>query len=409
MSSFKQTTYSNLAITTTGNMTVSPLRTLVSRRVCTCANQHAAIRPLTRSFASSATRYVNAPSPTAGFVASPEDLRRKYQPKPEEVDRTKREISQLKQKNRKASLGILLCTIAMFGTVYLWPKETKLIQNEAPPPSGIGLPDTSQAEAVELVQTGTSSVPTFPKTIHLSELDSGTNVLPDSGDQEYQLVGLGIRTVSFLSIQVYVVGLYVALPDIAVLQERLIRTQDPVATTLVPGEKGKLREALLDADKSEDIWNEVLKDGGIRSVFRIVPTRNTDYSHLKDGFLRQITGKTQHFAAKRNDQTFSDESFGQAVNEFKTFFNGAPKKNLPKGEILLLGRDAKGSLSAWYEDPKGDRTRFGQIDDERLSRCVWLQYLSGSNPSSESARKNIVEGVMEYVARPVGTIATRVV
>lgn len=362
-----------------------------------------------RSFASSAARYANAPSPAAGFVGSAEDLKRKYQPRPEEVDRTKLEIAQLKQKNRKATLGILLCTVAMFGTVYFWPGETKLVHNDAPPPTGLGLTNPSEAEAVEQVDTGTSSVPTFPKTIHLSELDAGSAALPDAGEQEYQLVGLGIRTVSFLSIQVYVVGLYVAVPDIATLQERLIRTQDPVATTLVPGEKGKLREALLDANKSEDIWNDVLKDGGIRSVFRIVPTRNTDFSHLKDGFLRQITGKTQHFAANRNDQSFSDESFGQSVNEFKTFFSGAPRKNLPKGEILLLGRDSKGRLSAWYEDPKGDRTKFGQIEDERLSRCMWLQYLSGANPSSEGARKNIVEGVMEYVARPVGTIATQVV
>lgn len=390
-------------------MNPSPLRTLVSRRLCTCAPQNAAVRPLVRSFASSAARYGNAPSPAASFVGAPEDLKRKYQPRPEEVDRTKLEIAQLKQRNRQASLGILVCTLAMFGTVYLWPGETRITQNEAPPPSGIGLPGQSEGETVEQVDTGTSSVPKFPKSIRVSELDSGSAALPDSGEQEYQLVGLGIRTVSFLSIQVYVVGLYVALPDIATLQERLIRTQDPVATTLVPGEKGKLREALLDADKSEDIWNDILKDGGIRSVFRIVPTRNTDFSHLKDGFLRQITGKTQHFAAKRNDQSFSDESFGQTVNEFKTFFSGAPRKNLPKGEILLLGRDSKGRLSAWYEDPKGDRTRFGQIEDERLSRAMWLQYLSGSNPSSESARKNIVEGIMEYVARPVGTVISQVV
>lgn len=361
-----------------------------------------------RSFASSAFRHGNAP-PAASFIGGPEDLKRKYQPRPEEVDRTKLEIAQLKQRNRKASLGILVCTLAMFGTVYFWPGESKMTYNDAPPPVGVGLPGVTEGETIEQVDTGTSSVPKFPKSIRVSDLDSGSAALPDSGEQEYQLVGLGIRTVSFLSIQVYVVGLYVALPDIARLQEKLIRTQDPVATTLVPGEKGKLKEALMDPNKSEDIWNDILKDGGIRSVFRIVPTRNTDYSHLKDGFLRQITGKTQHFAAKRNDQSFSDESFGQTVNEFKNFFNGAPKKTLPKGEILLLGRDSKGRLSGWYEDPKGDRTRIGQIQDERLSRAMWLQYLSGSNPSSESARKNIVEGIMEYVARPVGTVVSQVV
>ena len=190
----------------------------------------------------------------------------------------------------------------------------------------------------------------------------------------------------------------------------MIRTQDPVATTLVPGEKGALREALMDGDKSEDIWNAVLEDGGIRSVFRIVPTRNTDFSHLKDGFVRQVTGKTQHFSSRRSDQSFGDESFGQSMNLFKDLFGAAPRKQLPKGEILLLTRDAKGKLGAWYEDPKGARTRFGPvIDDERISRLVWLQYLSGKNPSSPGARKSIVDGVMEYVERPVGTVSTQVV
>ena len=174
--------------------------------------------------------------------------------------------------------------------------------------------------------------------------------------------------------------------------------------------KGALREALMDGDKSEDIWDAVLKDGGIRSVFRIVPTRNTDFAHLKDGFIRQVTGKTQHFSSRRNDQSFGDESFGQSMNSFKDLFGAAPRKQLPKGEILLLTRDARGKLGAWYEDPKGSRTRFGPvIDDERISRLVWLQYLSGKNPSSHGARKSIVDGVMEYVERPVGTVSTQVV
>ena len=57
---------------------------------------------------------------------------------------------------------------------------------------------------------------------------------------EYQLLGLGIRTVSFLGIQVYVVGMYVATEDIAALQEGLIRKIAPTATTLVAGEKESL-------------------------------------------------------------------------------------------------------------------------------------------------------------------------
>ena len=339
-----------------------------------------------------------------------EELRRRYKPKPQEVNLDKIEFAKLRSRNRKAMIGVFVTALATFGTVYFWPGETRLVRNDGPMLSNLDLPEQKTGETVETVETGTSSVPTFPKTLYLSELDAGNAAAVDQGEQEYCLVGLGIRTVSFLGIQVYVVGMYIALPDLDKLQERLIRTQDPIATTLVPGEKSALRAALMDADKSEDIWNAVLQDGGIRSVFRIVPTRNTDFSHLKDGFVRQVTGKTQHFAARRNDQSFGDESFGQGMDMFKSLFGAAPRKNLPKGEILLLTRDARGRLSAWYEDRKGIRTRFGPvIEDERISRLVWLQYLSGSNPSSPGARKSVVDGIMEYVERPVGTVSTQVV
>lgn len=382
-------------------MKPTPLQTLVSRHLCSCNTQNSV-----RTFVSSSIRRGNVPSPATTIVGPAETLRRRYQPRPEEVDRDRIAYAHIKKRTKFATTGILLTALATYGTVYFWPSEDSIIKHDGPTPI---FPDAAE-QTIEQVETGTSSVPTFPKSLFLSELDPGNAAAVDQGEQEYCLVGLGIRTVSFLSIQVYVVGMYVALPDIDKLQERLIRTQDPVATTLVPGEKGALREALMDGDKSEDIWNAVLEDGGIRSVFRIVPTRNTDFSHLKDGFVRQVTGKTQHFASRRNDQSFGDESFGQSMNQFKDLFGASPRKQLPKGEILLLTRDAKGKLSAFYEDPKGSRTRFGPvIDDERISRLVWLQYLSGKNPSSPGARKSIVDGVMEYVERPVGTVSTQVV
>lgn len=75
---------------------------------------------------------------------------------------------------------------------------------------------------------------------------------------------------------------------------------------------------------------------------------------------------------------------------------------------MLITRDAKGELGAWYEDKGGVRTQFGQVPDERISRLIWLLYLAGEKPSSEGARRSIVDGVMEYVERPVGTVATQV-
>lgn len=391
-------------------MTTSPLRTLVSRHVCGCSVSRTANRPLSKTFITTTVRRGNYAGPASPAFASAEDLKRKYQPKREKNDRYTIEEKELKKRSKNASYGLLASTVAVFGAVYFWPGQTKTIKNDSPVLPGVpGVAGTNAVTDVELVATGTSSVPHFPKTIYVAEQEAGGVGIIGQGNQEYSLVGLGIRTVSFLSIQVYVLGMYVAVPDIATLQERLIRTQDPVATTLVPGEKGKLKEALLAADTSEDIWNEVLKDGNIRSIFRIVPVKNTDFGHLRDGFVRQLTAKVQQFSSRRNDQSFSDEKFGESVQKFKQLFSQAPKNKLPTGEILLLTRNAQGVLEAFYEDKDGARTKFGQIDDERISRLMWLQYLSGKNPSSESARQSIVEGVMNFVARPVGTVATQVV
>lgn len=277
------------------------------------------------------------------------------------------------------------------------------------PPTIPGITPHDASEEIAQIPTGTSTIPTFPKTIHLSGPSSPTvpsNLSVDN--QEYQLIGLGVRTVSFLSIQVYVVGLYVALPDIAILQESLIRTLDPVATTLVPGERAKLKELLLDPERSEEIWNTILKNGGLRTALRIVPTRNTDFMHLRDGWVRGITGKTQKSSVIKDDPVFSDETFGQAVNDFKAIWGGGARKNVPKGETLLLKRDAKGGMEAWYEDRNGS-LKLGGVEDERISRLIWLGYLGGKTVSSEGARQNIIDGCMDYVERPVGTVATQVV
>jgi len=305
------------------------------------------------------------------------------------------------------------------------PPENQQQQQPSPPPhtarfdappsiAGVS-PDTGIDEG-EQIPTGTSTIPTFPKTIHLSSVSDS----PAADEQEYQLIGLGIRTVSFLSVQVYVVGLYIAVPDIATLQERLMRVLDPVATTLVPGERSQLKDILLDPEKGEEVWNAILRDAKLRTALRIVPTRNTDLQHLRDGFVRAITARSQALAKPKTpasastqaistSETFTDDAFGTAVSQFKAMWGGGARKNVPKGETLLLTRDARGSMAAWVEDKKGVSLRLGGVEDERVSRLIWLGYLGGKTVSSESARKSVVDGVMEFVERPVGTVATQVV
>ncbi|KAJ5677694.1 uncharacterized protein N7477_003327 [Penicillium maclennaniae] len=286
---------------------------------------------------------------------------------------------------------------------------------------------------IEQVATGNSTVPYFPTTIRLPSNSERENKQPgdalstDDGD-DYQLLGLGIRTVSFLGIQVYVVGMYVAKSDITELQQRLVRTAihppsdddaavsgtgADAATSLVTPERAQLKDLLLDAERGEAAWNAVLKEDGIRTAFRIVPTRNTDFGHLRDAWVRGITARAQTKKPLPGSTTpgeFQDVEFGTSVNTFKAIFGGGQQKNVPKGQTLVLLRNAHGALDALFQaDPKESPKWMGRVADERVSRLVWLNYLAGKTVSSDGARRSIVDGLMAVVERPVGTIVQRVV
>ncbi|KAL9051251.1 MAG: hypothetical protein Q9162_006140 [Coniocarpon cinnabarinum] len=282
----------------------------------------------------------------------------------------------------------------------------------------------------ELVETGNSTIPYFPKTIRLPTTPSQesartSDTLPAAAsanagreDEEYSLLGHGIRTVSFLRIQVYYLGVYVRTSDLPELQRRFVSQANASATSLIPAEKQALREKLLSLEKSQEVWDAVLRGEGIKSAVRIVPVKNTDFNHLRDGWVRGITGRTQEATARALKEgntgpgEYDDERFGQAIGDFKGLFGGRGKA--PVGSVVIMAREGDGTLSLAYQHALSDeekkkgvavpREEIGKIHDERIGRLVWLGYLGGTNVSSEAARKSVVDGVMELVERPVGTV-----
>ncbi|KAL2014773.1 hypothetical protein VTN00DRAFT_2298 [Thermoascus crustaceus] len=352
--------------------------------------------------------------------------------------------------------GMAACAAAMYGIIKLdvFGLEQAEANNKAQKSNGngsmkmdgpSGFPSSPSViriqgqDGVEQVATGNSTVSHFPSTIKLPKsIDPSTmkpgeelRTAPES-EEEYQLLGLGIRTVSFLAIQVYVVGVYVAKSDLATLQQRLVRMAvQPLgsntdataeggavaATSLVPMERQALKELLLDPVKGEDAWNAILKEGDIRTAIRIVPTRNTDFLHMRDGFVRGISARAQRAAQKAKESAgpearseFQDDTFGAAVNDFKSLFGGGQRKNIPKGNVLLLLRDSRGALDALFQtDPAQPIRWLGRVTDERISRLLWMNYLAGKTVSSEPARQSVVEGVMGIVERPVGTVIQKVI
>ncbi|GIZ39447.1 hypothetical protein CKM354_000282900 [Cercospora kikuchii] len=288
-----------------------------------------------------------------------------------------------------------------------------------------------QGEEIELVETGTSSVPHFPRTIYLptnqeskpksdplgnidiTQPNAGANLGNISNQEQYTLVGLGIRTVSFLSIQVYVAGLYIRTQDIATLQQRLIKDVNETASTLIPSEKDQLRQRLVDPSASREIWTDLLQVPGIKTAWRIAPTRNTDFGHLRDGWITGISNRTREFKAiARGAETeYDHEDFGKSVGDFKNIFTGG---KAPKGSVMILSRNNNGSLDVWFQEKPGAQGKekevqhLGKVDDERIGKLIWLGYLGGEKVSSEQTRKGVAEGCVAFASRPIGSVEAMV-
>ncbi|KAF8251830.1 hypothetical protein K440DRAFT_538232 [Wilcoxina mikolae CBS 423.85] len=300
-------------------------------------------------------------------------------------------------RRRRLLIGTSLLGIAAF--TYL-VSSSPPHKTESPITTTInpGLPVViAETEAAKLVDSGTSSVPPFPRDMAVD-------------GEEFTLIGLGIRTVSFLGIQVYVVGFYIHVDDLAELQMALVKRVDEGASSVTKIERDGLKKRLMDPVLGEEVWEEVLNGGArFRSVFRIVPTRNTDFQHLRDGWVRGIQSRST------KSPSYDDEAFSRAMGQFKAMFGGAFKKSVPKQKTLLLVRDKDGGFSVFY-DPSGRNDggfggegkmavqKLGELKDPRVSKALWLCYLAGAKPASEPARESIVDGMLEMASRPTATL-----
>lgn len=315
-------------------------------------------------------------------------------------------------------LSSLLASLAISSSPRLLTNDSPIKSELASQSSGRTDISINRWGDLDRVPTGTSKVPFFPRTLVLPRPDERKSSVQLSGlgvldtNEEYLLLGLGIRTVSFLSIQVYVVGLYVAVSDLARLQECMVRSiSTRETTTLVGREKDDLSRMLADAKGSEQIWGDILKQDGIKTALRIVPTRSSGFGHLRDGWVKGIV-------ARGKREKFDDEDFVNALGNFKSIFGGTGMKGLEIGKGLLLARGGDGALRVCLEKANSDvaasrngdaMALMGIVKDERISRLLWLGYLAGGSVASEEARRSVVDGVMEIVGRPRGTLETRVI
>ncbi|PWN90392.1 hypothetical protein FA10DRAFT_266876 [Acaromyces ingoldii] len=266
---------------------------------------------------------------------------------------------------------------------------------EAPPASAKELPTSLPTSGGKEVRLDPSTKQPFP-----TKLEKPATSLPFScGD--LVLVGLGVRTVSFLRVQVYVAGLYI--------DERALKRLEQV-----PGWKGYQKDWLLDQKQgpSGEQLVAALVDQGVACVIRIVPVRSTDFAHLRDGFTRSIQARAKQARKAKALSDVAEQSLSTSLQALKDAF---PRASLPKGQALdlvfapqssavsklLPGSIAGVSLTLEQEGKiLGTVHAPGGSEEEKkfsVARQLMLAYLADKDEISRPFKQSVAEGFESYV------------
>ncbi|KAI9322459.1 chalcone-flavanone isomerase-domain-containing protein [Dichotomocladium elegans] len=186
-----------------------------------------------------------------------------------------------------------------------------------------------------------------------------------TGSEWTRLVGLGPRTVSFLKLNVYVLGLYMRSEDIGTL---------------------KTIKGWEHFDKGEFLASEkmslALLQQPVDVSIRIVPARGTNMQHLRDGFTRAILQRMRSQSQDMSEE--KEREILKAIQEFKSLF---PLQNIKRGTEFIFTKTKDGGLKMEFEGKD-----LGTVKNDWLAVNFVMGYLNPTAPASEDARQNIAQG-----------------
>ncbi|KAI8393685.1 chalcone-flavanone isomerase-domain-containing protein [Radiomyces spectabilis] len=186
-----------------------------------------------------------------------------------------------------------------------------------------------------------------------------------TGSEWKRLIGLGARQVSFMNLNVYVLGLYMRGEDIGALRQ-------------VEGWK--------DFDKREFLGDEKLALALLHQPMdvsiRIVPVRATNTQHLRDGFTRALLQRMREQNADWTEDQEMDVIKG--IQEFKTIFINAKVKSNTE---FVFTKTREGGLKMEFEGKD-----LGTVNNKWVAINFFMGYLNPKAPASELARQDIAKG-----------------
>ncbi|KAF8981919.1 Altered inheritance of mitochondria protein 18 mitochondrial [Entomortierella lignicola] len=187
-----------------------------------------------------------------------------------------------------------------------------------------------------------------------------------------RLLGLGVRKITFLQVQVYVIGLYLKESDL----------DDHNSRFRALPEIQKFQRT--DKISSDTAFRAVVLTP-IELIMRIVPVRNTNGPHLRDGFTKNLTqaAKEQQLSEPDNEEAM------EGIMEFKALF---PKGKINSNQALIFRKSPNGTMTVQLDDEV-----LGTIKNKWLIENFFLGYLRGDHPISEKARDSIGQGIQDLL------------
>ncbi|GMM36341.1 Aim46 protein [Saccharomycopsis crataegensis] len=280
-------------------------------------------------------------------------------------------------------IGASITTFAAYESFkYYWPHST-YVSLESPVYSS----SISNLEDTIVVD---KSINSFPTTL----------VSPEDGQTKFSLIGYGNRKVTFLQFSVYGLGIYIANEDVAKIPEVLnskylsevfIDKHDPSLS-----HADNLALALKDPETSEVLINNLL-DANIRFLIRIVPLRDTDFNHLRDGFVKSCV-------RNRLVKSSAPDNLNSGIDEIRVIFKKYRSK-CPKNHVFLVETDKEGKTSFIYENlgkhPEQKKVEevvyLGTVQETVISKALLLNYFAGAKPISNDARKKCIDEILRVV------------
>jgi len=145
----------------------------------------------------------------------------------------------------------------------------------------------------------------------------------------------------------------------------------------------------------EDLTPEETLEHIVRNtacVLRIIPTRSTSYTHLRDGFMRALQAR---MAAALKSGTLSPQEAEEAQSPLRKLKSAFPNTPLAKGDTLDIILTAPPTAQ---DSPRSLIIRgLGAVENNWVAREFFLAYFAGSGlspPMKKSAMEAIESGIL---------------